>query len=256
MITDYLIVYEYPGFQKKRLGAKGDGGYVIIENIGDYDYYLSCGVSDEESFTRDFLNLYNMQDKSAAFDGTITDYPRIYSEHIKFFKNNIGDVNTEYITNLHDYLTEYKDIFIKMDIEGGEYPWITSLTPELLDNVKQIVIEIHGIVNGGFGADIETKIACLKKLQDTHVILHAHGNNNCDCVNGVPDVIELTYVRKRDIPLPIKLNTYKLPISGLDFPNVPLPEINLSHECFGTIVDIHKNISANIAKILLYKKLK
>jgi hypothetical protein len=32
-----------------------------------------------------------------------------------------------------------------MDIEGGEYPWLSSLCEEQLNKFKQIVIEFHGI---------------------------------------------------------------------------------------------------------------
>jgi hypothetical protein len=52
----YLETYQCP-FNKIRLGNNGDGGYVIAD-IGDkYDCYISCGVSDEESFSKDFKSV-------------------------------------------------------------------------------------------------------------------------------------------------------------------------------------------------------
>ena len=56
---EFLKVYDFK--KKIRLGAKNDGGYVIadLEDV-KYDCYISAGISDEESFSRDFIAKYNM----------------------------------------------------------------------------------------------------------------------------------------------------------------------------------------------------
>ena len=55
-----LELFEIYNFSnKKRYGEKYDGGYVIAELNINYDCYISCGIADEESFTRDFLNKHN-----------------------------------------------------------------------------------------------------------------------------------------------------------------------------------------------------
>ncbi len=50
-----------------------------------------------------------------------------------------------------------------MDIEGGEYPWIESLTLDDLNHYKQIVIEFHGINDDSWNASHEIKTRCLQK---------------------------------------------------------------------------------------------
>jgi hypothetical protein len=117
-----------------------------------------------------------------------------------------------------------------MDIEGGEYPWLLFLTCEQLNNFKQIVIEFHGITDNNWGTCYTSKIKCLEKLSQTHYVVHAHGNNYGPVINGIPDVIELTYVNKNyfngNVP---DLNTVSLLISGIDFPNnLGSADINLS----------------------------
>ena len=53
-----------------------DGGYVLAELDGDYDCYISAGINNEESFSRDFINKYKInKNNSYGFDGTINDYP-------------------------------------------------------------------------------------------------------------------------------------------------------------------------------------
>lgn len=219
-ITSLLKVYNFDN--KIRLGAKHDGGYVFGDLSEIYDCYISAGVSNEESFSRDFIKKYNMnRGNSFAFDGTIKGYPYKYTKDITFVNKNINSFIDAKNTNLFPLMDKYNNIFLKMDIEGGEYPWILGLNDEQLNKFKQIVIEIHGLTNKGFchGCNYEDKLNVLSRLATNHYLIHAHGNNNRPAVNGIPDVIELTYINKKyftDIP---ELNTRVLPIAGLDFPN-------------------------------------
>jgi len=81
-----LEVHEFNN--KTRYGCNNDGGYVIAELDETYDCYISAGISNEESFSRDFINKHNMNN-NYAFDGTIDEYPIQYTENITFFKKNI-----------------------------------------------------------------------------------------------------------------------------------------------------------------------
>ena len=85
-LYDLLYVYQYDN--KIRLGRKKDGGYVIADLINqNYDCYLSCGVANEESFSRDFINKYNMnENNSFAFDASINKYPTKYTNKITQIK--------------------------------------------------------------------------------------------------------------------------------------------------------------------------
>jgi hypothetical protein len=123
-----------------------------------------------------------------------------------------------------------------MDIEGGEYPWLESLNETDLQHYKQITMEFHGINDDSWNASHQTKVNCLKKLANTHYLIHVHGNNWAGAahVNNslVPDVIELTYIRKDVLSYPF-FNTTALPIENIDFKNnVNNPEIILNHPPF------------------------
>ena len=233
MNLETLKVYHFD--KKRRLGLNSDGGYVFgeLDSVQLYDCYISAGVSSEESFSRDFIEMHNMnKDNCYAFDGTIDDYPYHYTDKIQFVKKNIGSNNDDYNTNLVDLIDKYNDIFLKMDIEGGEYPWLLSMNEIQMKKFKQIVIELHGITGDWLG-DFNDKKKCLEKLAESHYIIHAHGNNHAMVFDNIPDVVELTYIRKDyfvDIP---KLNTTPLPTPGLDFPNHPhYNDIGLNHYPF------------------------
>jgi hypothetical protein len=84
---ELLRVYQFDN--KIRCGINKDGGYVIgdINDENGYDCYISAGVSNEESFSRDFINKYGMtMENSFAFDGTIQKYPSKYTKKIQFVK--------------------------------------------------------------------------------------------------------------------------------------------------------------------------
>ena len=219
-IIDYLKIYNFDN--KIRLGINKDGGYIVAILIGNYDFYISAGVSTEESFSRDFIELYNMNKYNcAAFDGTINKYPNNYTDKIIFYKKNITPVRSNTTANLSYFTKNFNNIFLKMDIEGSEYPWMLSLTEDQLKKFKQIVIEFHGINDNSWNTNLSDKIKCFEKLSNTHYAVHIHGNNYGNLTKNIPNTVEITYIRKDTINYYPELNKQLLPINGLDFPNNP-----------------------------------
>ena len=147
-----------------------------------------------------------------------------------------------------------------MDIEGGEYPWLMNIDEKQLDKFKQIVIEFHGIKDNWWGCDNNNKIKCLKKLSNTHYIIHAHGNNNSPVIDNIPNVIELTYINKKYFKTTPELNKTTLPVLNLDYPNdLKYKDINLNLYPFVNKQKIPynlfqtwstKNISKDLQKII------
>ncbi len=229
-LFDYLYVYEYNN--KIRLGNKGDGGYVIANIINpNYDCYLSCGVSNEESFSRDFINKYNMNKMNCfAFDASIEKYPTEYTDKITWYKKFIGDKNDETYTTMEDIINNYNNIFMKMDIEDGEYPWFNYINESLLNKFKQIVIELHWLDKPEF---IEKCKILLEKINKTHYLIHIHGNNYGKVFKKIPTVLEATFVNKREFTSIPPLNKTSLPIENLDYPcNSKAKDILLNYPPF------------------------
>ena len=218
---DPFTIYQWD--EKIRLGALTDGGYVIADNVGTYDLYISAGVSNEESFSRDFIKKYSMNESNSfAFDGTIANYPYDYTTDISFIRKNISTVNDHNNTNLDKLLSRHENAFLKMDIESHEWTWL-AYSP-YLKNIKQMVIEFHGVwadpwcwgyVKHNLSKEFIND--CFEKLSETHFIIHAHGNNTAESIDGLPNVIELTYLRRDKHTL--NRNTYGFPMKDLDFPN-------------------------------------
>ena len=201
-----------------------------------------AGIGDDESFTADFLKKHNYLSKidCHAFDGTISDYPlkgppyansvENYTHNIQFHQKNIGGSNNDVSTNLRDIISTHEEIFIKMDIENFEYEWLLSLEKSDLKRIKQIVIEFHGIdssdsIYSDSKINFIDKIKALEKINNTHYLIHAHGNvfgsNNQECIyhRPMPEVIELTFVIKDYFKEKPPLNTKKFPFKDLDYSN-------------------------------------
>ena len=206
LLTNNLELFNVYNYDNKiRMGDIRDGGYVLGVVDVKYDCFISAGLAENCNFSFEFINKYNMNiDNCFGFDGTVQQAPLNLTNKLTFIKKNIGFNNDDKTTNLKDLFDNYNNIFLKMDIEGGEWEWLLCMDNTYLNKVSQLVIELHGITNESwhnnftmhdFNCSYADKIDCLKKLNETHYLIHAHGNNS-DKVsyNGIPNVIELDNV--------------------------------------------------------------
>lgn len=222
-----LTCYKSP-FKKIRVGKDFDGGYVIcdIPNI-KYELLLSGGIADDISFEEDFCNKYP-NCICNAYDGTIN-IINFTNKYINFFKKNINNFNDDNNTNLHLDLENHSNIFLKMDIEGYEIPWIKTLKEDHLTRISQIVIEFHFPFNN-------TEIEVFNKLNKYFKIIHFHANNCCGTRNHngviIPNVFECTYLNLNFFNNYYELNTEVIP-GVLDMKNVlENNEIIINYEPF------------------------
>ena len=224
---EVLTCYMAPN-KKERLGKDYDGGYVICD-IPDisYNLLLSCGISDDISFEEQFCDKFKYC-PCYAYDGTIQDID-INNNNITFIKKNINNFNDDNNTNLHEVIEKYDNIFLKMDIEGWEIPWIETLNKKQINKFSQIVIEFHFPFSG-------KEVLAFNKLNKNHILIHFHANNCCGVRlhKGVeiPNVFECTYIHKKYYNTTAKLNTISIP-SKLDMRNViNNKEINIDYKPF------------------------
>jgi hypothetical protein len=218
MDLNLLKVYKCP-YPKLRIGQEYDGGYITcdIPNV-KYDIMLAGGIANDISFEEHFCSKYPDL-MCYAFDGTIwCSVNTSKNENIVFVKKNIGNVSDENNTNLFRYIEKGNNIFVKMDIEGGEIPWLKCLSDEQMQKFSQIVMEFHAPFSKEDGEVFE-------KINKTHVLVHFHGNN---CDQGVrnhhgvivPNIFECTYINKKYVVMEtLELNKESIP-GPLDMPNV------------------------------------
>lgn len=226
MNPSILTVYE-PPFRKRRFGRDGDGGYVACVIPEGYDILVSAGIDKDLSFEEEWLR-ENPGVSCVAFDGTITSSPSD-DPRIEWVRKNVGARNSESLDDLGSVMRGHDRIFLKMDIEGSETDWL--LHTENLGRVSQMVVEFH---YSPFGPKSENAFI---KLNETHVLVHMHGNNFSGTVTheGVvfPVSFECTYIHRRFFR---EMVPNKSPLPGPhDRPNnVGGKDIDLNHPPFVT----------------------
>ncbi len=221
-----LTCYASP-FPKVRIGKDGDGGYIVAD-IPDmnYDLLLAGGIDNDISFEEQFVTKHS-NCKCVAYDGTITEAPA-HNPRIKFVRKNIGAFSSPHTSDLHDLIETHENIFVKMDIEGHEIPWLYSLREEHMNKFEQIVMEFHNPFS-------DREDAVFDKINRTHYLVHFHPNNCCGTREHggvvVPNIFECTYVHKRHFKTTPLLNTEPIP-GPLDMKNTSNPDIFISHPPF------------------------
>jgi hypothetical protein len=111
-----------------------------------------------------------------------------------------------------------------MDIEGGEIPWINSLSDGQINKFDQIVMEFHHPFSNN-------EISVFDKINTNHYLIHFHPNNCCGTRhhNGViiPNVFECTYLHKKYFINTPELNRGLIPTS-IDIKNTSNEDIYIS----------------------------
>lgn len=233
-----------------RIGDSNDGGYVVpLEAVVATGALVSFGLSHNWTFERDFKSR-NSDAVVHCYDHTVSlltafqysvgqllrfvvqrrtsalrrafrwiDYLLFFRADRKHFKQRVWrdrQFNSATIEDVFGRLPSECQVFVKMDIEGGEY----RVLDDLLSRSKNIVamaVEFHDvdIVPQMFSSFVE-------KIKRDFYLVHIHANN----MGGVapfnfPIAPEITFLNKRffkSAPGPSRL-TY--PVPGLDHPNYP-----------------------------------
>jgi len=195
-----------------RLGDKTDGGYLIPKIAFDTaDSLLSLGLGENWSFDEEWHSL-KPNDPVHLYDGTKTKlsfpppngvwnrfqpldlvamYENFFQGNRRHWTENIGNNRGE--TSLRLCLDRLggKNVFLKTDIEGGEY----TMLQDLLDNSNRIIAiaaEFHGV-----NSNRPQFQAAIMKLKEKYDIIHVHANITQPLgPDGLTEAIEITLLRK------------------------------------------------------------
>lgn len=183
-----------------RLGPKGDGGYLVPDDLENIKACFSPGVSDISGFERECAELgmrVFLADKSV-------DKPATEHDFFTFTKKFIGSVSSEEFMTLDGWITDSlqddsSDLLLQMDIEGYEYETILSATEKVMRRFRIIVVEFHLLDKLWSEPFFTLASRAFEKTLLTHTCVHIHPNNckNSVNINGVqiPKVMEFTFLR-------------------------------------------------------------
>ena len=184
--------------EKCRVGRANDGGYIMLKPFSREKIAYSFGICDDVSWD---IGMAENGYQIYQYDHTIDRLPQ---EHDSFHWQKLGltggeetddkkGLETLLANNGH---TDTTGMLLKMDIEGDEWGVFAGCPRNVLEQFDQIVVEFH---NCAFG-NRSLILRALEKLNDSFAVVHVHANNyrpNNYCGNlTLPDVLEVTYVRR------------------------------------------------------------
>ena len=230
-----------------RLGNQFDGGYLVSqEDVLMSDRLISLGIGNDWSFEKDFTDLNNVP--VFAFDGSVDiivfmqkiiinmlrlNKPfrfiskiKILFSYLLFFRNKRKHIH-KFVGNEIIFSSNHNDsthisikdvfattndstkIFLKVDIEGGEY----RILNEIIENQNRITglaIEFHN-------CDINKDqiINFIKKFDLSLIHIHANNWGPVDRESGLPRTLEMSFSKSSLLD-----DNYILP-HPLDSPNNP-----------------------------------
>lgn len=233
-----------------RVGRANDGGYVVpASSVQAADFLISLGLSDDWSFDEHFKRL-NPSVRIHAYDHTISKSMFRSSVIRGFLKMLIGKTTRDNFSRRRALLASYKNFFrgdvhhfkerihhrlslphdvtldkvfqransnrvyLKIDIEGSEYTVIDAVLKHSA-KVVGLAIEFHHT-----GVSRQEFLEVMRKLQEHFEVVHLHANNfSAIGPDNLPEVLEMTFIRKADCEQVEKKKRNSLPIPLLDSPN-------------------------------------
>ena len=247
MLPKKLKPYHLDKSNLIRIGPKKDGGYVIDKRVIDNtDIIITCGLNDDWEFEKDFINK-NKNSRIEAYDHTVDSkfwLKRLKKDLISFLKlkkntpNKILDIfkylgylsffrgkNKHYIkkivsqkedenkqVTLSEAIGNNNNILLKIDIEGDEFKILSEIN-ENIDRINLLIIEFHNLC-------LPQNLKQVENFIENTVLKNIHINaNNYAMVdkNGIPQVIEMTFINPKRFEITNKITERTYPIQGLDF---------------------------------------
>jgi len=205
-VVKLLQTCRVEGTPMARVGGEIDGGYVMLDTMrpptvtAGYSFGVGHDVSWDVDVAKRGIDLF-------LYDHTVKRLPEPVPR-AKFFRTGIrgrdlaaGQKTVAEVLADNGH-TGRRDLVLKMDIEGAEWPVLDEVSSETLMSFSQVAVELHGMGEALTPEGHARISAALGKLAVTHQPIHVHGNCNVvpvwigDLV--LPHVIEVSYVRRAD----------------------------------------------------------
>lgn len=190
-----------------RIGANLDGSYLVPDDFKGISACFSPGVNNFKNFEDFLVETYGINCHMCDFSSDLRRFKTPLKEGKQSFLKKWLDVKTGGDSiSLDDWVKEKSptgDLLLQMDIEGAEYRNLLSVSDETLSRFRIIVLEVHDLSQIANAAIRRNVIApFFKRLSTFFTNIHAHPNNcqgefTIPGTNiGIPNVLELTYIRK------------------------------------------------------------
>lgn len=213
-----------------RLGPKGDGGYLVPDDLEGIEACFSPGVCGVSGFEKDCADLgmkVFMADRSV-------DQPADSHNLFYFTKKYVGVTTNDDFMTVDDWVSSSlpgsnSDLLLQIDIEGYEYETFLAMSDSLMRRYRIIVAEFHDLDQLWNRPFFQLASRAFEKILQTHTCVHIHPNNCSVPLNkgglSIPPVAEFTFLRNDRIHNPsyVSVLPHPLDFDTADKPHFPLP---------------------------------
>ncbi len=210
-----------------RIGGKGDGAYLLPDDLSGISACFSPGVDVSSTFEEELAERYDIKSYMADFSG---DKPPIENKRFHFEKKFLGNKNDEKFIRLEDWvndnINDNSDLILQMDIEGAEYEVIIDTPSDIFKKFRIMAIEFHCldmIFNNNSFKMVE---AVFDKLCNDFTVVHIHPNNSRPIINknsiNIPELLEFTLLRNDRVELNDKKLSFPHALDEQCAPHRPL----------------------------------
>ena len=183
-----------------RLGADGDGGYVLPDDFAGIRACFSPGVDDRATFE---MELARRGIECFLADASCSHSP-VDDPLFHFLPKYLGVVDDDQTVRLDTWVGTCApggdDLLLQMDIEGAEWPVLLNVSDRTLRRFRIIVLEAHFLDRLFDREGFTILSAVMQRLLQDFALVHNHPNNYGGLVSrgdiGVPRALEMTFLRK------------------------------------------------------------
>ncbi len=213
-----------------RLGPRGDGGYLVPDDLAGTEACFSPGVGLISGFEQDCadrgIRVY-MADRSVAQPGA----PHAL---FHFTRKYLGVTSSDDFMTLDDWVAgsavrPESDLMLQIDIEGFEYEVFLGATDRLLKRFRIIVAEFHQLDQLWNKAFFGLATRAFEKILQTHRCVHIHPNNSSPLLKkgglALPPLAEFTFLRHDRVASSRYADAFPHPLDAdnTDRPHFALP---------------------------------
>ena len=189
-----------------RIGGKGDGAYLLPDDLSGISTCFSPGVDITSTFEEELAERYGINSFMVDFS---VDKPPIDNKFFHFDKKFLGNKNDEKFIRLEDWVknntSDNSDLLLQMDIEGAEYEVIIDTPREVFKKFRIMVIEFHFLDMMFNKNSFKMVEAVFDKLSSDFTVAHIHPNNSRPIINknsiDIPELLEFTFLRNDRVNL-------------------------------------------------------
>ena len=215
-----------------RIGGKGDGGYLVPNDLEEIKACFSPGVSSISKFEE---HLAEMNIKSFMLDYSV-DKPAVDNDLFIFEKKFLGNKNNEKFIRLEEWVNTNSsatesNLILQMDIEGAEFTVFLDTPSSTLKKFRIMVVEFHNMHKLFNKESFQFVKQVFDKILMDFSVVHIHPNNDNPMISmgkfDVPPVIEFTFYRKDLVHHVDHKLTFPHPLDSPNIknkPNIVLPK--------------------------------